>query len=183
VPSIRPRIGVAGLVTDLPDDQLLRGFHPSRCAVRQLRKRSEPVELPLHQARELVRRPRLTVCRAPTHEMGSRDGTEHDGCGSRHGRERAEGGDSPSTLARQLNRSVQLDQWRSAKGSRESLEIGREGLTGPARSEMRLEQRPLELRALDIQAERELLPDPSTIARSCGTGVHQAVRRPSLSFG
>ena len=91
--------------------------------------------------------------------------------------------DSPSTLAWQLNRSGQLDQWRSAKGSRETLDLGREGLAGSARSEMRLEQRPLELRALDIQAERELLPDPRAIAGSYGTGVHQAVRRPSLSFG
>jgi hypothetical protein len=183
VPRIRPRIGVAGLLTDLPDDQSLCGLHSSRCAVRRRSNRPEPVELLLHEARELVRRPRLAACRAPTHEMRPRDGAEHDGCDGRHGRERSEGRDAPSTLAGQLNRSGQLDQWRRAEGSRESLDVGREGLAGLARPEMRFEQRSFELRALDIEAERQLLPDPSTIAGSCGTGVHQAVRRPWLPFG
>jgi hypothetical protein len=48
---------------------------------------------------------------------------------------------------------------------------------------MRLEQRPFELRALDIEAKRQLLPHPVTIAGSCGTGLHHAVRRPWLPFG
>jgi hypothetical protein len=180
-PNIRSRISPAGLSIDLSDGQLLRGCHPGRCPVSGCRdRRPEPVELLLHEARELVRRPRLTAWCAPAHEMRARDGTEHDGSDSRHGRERSEGGDSPSALAGELDRGTQLDQWRSAKGSGESLDVGREGLTGTAHLEMGFEQRPFEFRALDIQAKRQLLPDPSTITGHCGTGVHQAVRRPWL---
>jgi hypothetical protein len=183
VPNIRSRISPFWLSIDLSDGQPLCGCHPGRCPVSRPRGRPEPLELLLHEARELVRRPRLAACCAPAHEVRAREGTEHDGSDSRHGRERSEGGDSPSALAGQLNRGTQLDQWRSAKGSGESLDVGREGPTGSAHPEMRLEQRPFELRALDIQAERQLLPDPGTITGRCGTGVHHAVRRPWLPFG
>jgi hypothetical protein len=183
VPNIRSRISVTGLAIDLSDGQLLRGCHPSRSSMGRLSSHPEPVELLFHEDRELVGRPRLAAWCAPPHEMRARDGTENDGGDSRHGRERSEGGYSPSTLAGQLNRSSQLDQWRSAKGSGESLEIEREGPAGSANAEMRLEQRPFELRALDIKAKRQLLAHPVTIAGSCGTGLHHAVRRPWLPFG
>src|SRR3954453_10274148 len=182
-PNIRSRMSAAGLAIDLSNGQLLRGRHPSRCPVDRRRGHPEPVELLFHQDRELVRWPRLAACCAPPHEMRACDRTEHDGGDSRHGRERSEGGYSPPALAGQPNRNSQLDQWRSAEGSGESLDIGREGLAGSAPAEMRLEQRPFEFRALDIEAKRQLLPHPVTITGSCRTGLHHAVRRPWLLFG
>jgi hypothetical protein len=182
VPNLRSRI--RGLTTHLSYGQLLRGRHPSRCPVGRLRGRDpEPVELLLHEDRDLVCRPRLDAWCAPPHEMRACDCTEHDGSDTRHGRERSEGGDSPSTLTWQLNRNSQLDQWRSAKGSSESLDVGREGPARSAHPEMQLEQRPFELRAFEIEAKRQLLAHPGTFTGSCGTRVHHAVRRRWLQFG